>query len=348
MTYTTIRDVAKQAGVSVSTVSRALNDSGRISEETRKRIKQVIKDLHYVPDSRARSMHSPHSRTIGLLVPDIRNSYFADLAYLIQGELLKHGFQTLICTSTQEYSHEDRDQVRNLLGQHIDGAIIVPGPRSSQTLRELKGRGLPVVYVDRTTTDSVHSGKGIPSIDSDPGPGLREAIRDLCQHGHQRVTMVPGPITESNTFLERMEVFEGLLSEQEGMCDPLIDSIATRKDERGSFQPHMVDQWINQGVSAVLFGSSLDAIQAIKTFQTRGISIGKDISMITFDDLPVFSILTPALSTIAQHIDTMGTRCVQMLLDLMAGSPTGSVRLKTRYMHRASVGKPPEQAGLDP
>lgn len=352
MAYATIRDVAQQAGVSVSTVSRALNDSGRISERTRARINQVIKELHYVPDSRARSMHSPHSRTIGLLIPDIRNSYFADLAYLIQGELLAHGFQTLICTSTQGDSHESRIQVRNLLGQHIDGAIIVPGPRSQETLDELTRRGLPVVYVDRTSGDRRQvDGRPVPSIDSDPLPGLRDAFKDLVKHGHSRITMVPGPLEESGTFREREEVFDDLLNQMDDLQDPTRDVACTRNDtpsEEGAFNPELLRQWRNQGVSAVIFGRSQDAIQVIKACQAIGIGIGRDLSIVTFDDLPVFRILTPAIATISQQIDSMGTRCVRMLLNLMAGSQTDSVRLKTKYLHRASVGQPPGQAGQYP
>ena len=344
MAYATIRDVAQRAGVSVSTVSRALNDSGRISPATRQRINQVIHDLHYVPDSRARSMHSAHSRTIGLLIPDIRNSYFADLAYLIQGQLLNHGFQTLICTSTQGDPGEDRAQVRNLLGQHIDGAIIVPGPRSSHTLEELTRRGLPLVCVDRAAEGAAgRDGRAIPCVDADPEPGLRQALEDLHAQGHRRITLVPGPLRESATFRERLDVYRDLLAGIEGMDDPLADQV-----EPGTFDPDMIDLWARQGITGVLFGSSLDAIRAIKTAQSRAISIGEDLSMITFDDLPVFRILTPAVSTISQQIDTMGTRCVDMLLALMAGSPVRSVRLQTSYRHCASVGRPPAHTGQDP
>ena len=290
MAYATIRDVAQQAGVSVSTVSRALNDSGRISERTRDRINQVIKELHYVPDSRARSMH---------------------------------------------------------LGQHIDGAIIVPGPRSQETLDELTRRGLPVVYVDRASSDRKPVGHPVPSIDSDPLPGLREALKDLVRHGHRRITMVPGPLEESGTFRERKEVFDDLLNQTDGLQDPACD-VAGNPSEEGAFNPELLQQWRNQGVSAVIFGRSQDAIQVIKACQSIGVGIGRDLSIVTFDDLPVFRILTPSIATISQQIDSMGTRCVRMLLNLMAGSRTDSVRLKTKYLHRASVGQPPGQAGQYP
>lgn len=352
MTYATIRDVAERAGVSVSTVSRALNDSGRISEQTRERVNQVIKELRYVPDSRARSMHFPHSRAIGLLIPDIRNSYFADLAYRIQGELLAHGFQTLICTSTQGDSHENKVQVRNLLGQHIDGAIIVPDSRSSQILDELTRRGLPLVYVDRPNGSRRHEDgeKAVPSIDSDPLPGLNAALEDLARHGHRRIAMVSGPLKESGIFQEREDVFDRLLNGMNGLCDPTQNGDRSGIDRagEGTFVPEMLDRWRALKVSAAVFGSSQDAIRAIKTCQSRGIGIGSDLSIVTFDDLPVFRILTPAVATISQQIDSMGICCVQMLLDLMAGSRIDSVRLKTRYLHRASVGWPPGRTGQGP
>ena len=123
MAYVTIRDVARRAGISVSTVSRALNGNGRISAETKHAVEKAMEELHYIPDSRARAMRSSSTKTVGLLVPDIRNGYFADLAYAIQDTLSKAGYCTFIGTSSENVRQQDVF-ITNMLSQHIDGAII--------------------------------------------------------------------------------------------------------------------------------------------------------------------------------------------------------------------------------
>ena len=128
MAYVTIRDVAQYAGVSVSTVSRALNGKGRISDTTKQMVEEAVRNLHYIPDSRARAMRLSSTKTVGLLVPDIRNGYFADLAYAVQNTLSRAGYCTFIGTSSESVRQQDAFIV-NMLSQHIDGAIIVPQGR---------------------------------------------------------------------------------------------------------------------------------------------------------------------------------------------------------------------------
>lgn len=125
MAYVTIRDIAKQAHTSVSTVSRALNGSEHIAPATKRAVEAAIKELNYIPNSRAQAMRSSKTWTTGLLVPDIRNSYFAALAYYAQVELFNSGYSTLMGTSSETIVGQD-SYIDNLLAQHIDGAIITP------------------------------------------------------------------------------------------------------------------------------------------------------------------------------------------------------------------------------
>lgn len=347
MAYATIRDVARRAGVSVSTVSRALNDSGRISHETRDRVRQVIEELHYVPDSRARSMHSLHSQAVGLLIPDIRNSYFADLAYSVQHELLRHDLQTLICTADDRHDQE-RTLVGNLLGQHIDGAIVVPSPSPSPAVDRLLRQGIPVVYIDRTPSAGPDEQTGrVPVVDADPRSGLRSAIADLHAQGHRRVTLITGSLEDSDTLRERRRVFERELSRFPDMSDPQTQDPGIRLGwEPGSTarNARLAAVLKERGTTAVVFSRSQDAIEALGIFQGAGWVIGRDLSLVSFDDLPIFSLLTPSISVISQQVDRMGAVSVATLLRLMKGEEARSLRLETRYIRRQSVGPSPGSA----
>lgn len=133
MAFVTLKDVAQRAGVSAAAVSQILHNKGRFSSDTRQLVLKTVGEMGYVPDQRARSMRSSDTKTVGLLVPDLRNPYFADLVSSVEDEFYEHGFSTLIGTSAETVERQDAF-IENLLGQRIDGAIVVPQGAASQGL----------------------------------------------------------------------------------------------------------------------------------------------------------------------------------------------------------------------
>ena len=125
MAFATIRDVAQKAGVSITAVSQILHGKGRFSDETKELVRKTVDELGYVPDSRAQGIRLSESRTVGLLVPDIRNPFFADLVSSMEEQLYEKGYSTLIGTSAEDVQRQDAF-ITTLLGQRIDGAIVVP------------------------------------------------------------------------------------------------------------------------------------------------------------------------------------------------------------------------------
>lgn len=148
MAFVTLKDVAQRAGVSAAAVSQILHNKGRFSSDTRQLVLKTVGEMGYVPDQRARSMRSSDTKTVGLLVPDLRNPYFADLVSSVEDEFYEHGFSTLIGTSAETVERQDAF-IENLLGQRIDGAIVVPQGAASQGIKSLIARDLPLVFVDR-------------------------------------------------------------------------------------------------------------------------------------------------------------------------------------------------------
>ena len=148
MAFVTLKDVAQRAGVSAAAVSQILHNKGRFSSDTRQLVLKTVEEMGYVPDQRARSMRSSDTKTVGLLVPDLRNPYFADLVSSMEDELYARGYSTLIGTSAETVERQDAF-IGNLLGQRIDGAIVVPQGVNSPGMQSLIARELPLVFVDR-------------------------------------------------------------------------------------------------------------------------------------------------------------------------------------------------------
>ena len=329
MAYVTIRDVALRSGTSISTVSRALNNSGRISPATKAAIEQAARELGYIPDSRAKAMRSTKTSLVALLVPDIRNPYFADLAYAIQDTLFDAGYCTSIGTSSENGEKQDA-YITSMLSQHVDGAIIVPRGGATPAMRAIVEKNVPMVFVDRHVSD-MHE---VPVVDSDPTPGLSQALNDLHDRGFTRVGYISGPILDSPTFQEREAAFRtiaGTLFREDGI---FVESTSFGHVSCASVMRKM-RSW---GVQAVIFGYSQDAIQAISLMGSRGFVIGKDISLISFDDLEMFTLTTPRISVISQQVQKIGSLGAKLLLDRVEKRGRAeSQRVKTLYIPRESV-----------
>lgn len=308
MPYATIRDVAERAGLSIAAVSQSLNGKGRISLSTREKVLKIAEELNYVPDSGARAMRTSHTGTIGLLVPDIRNAYFADLAYRIQDALFQAGYSTLIVTASEQVNRQDA-LLKNLLAQRIDGVIVIPQGKGSRTLHAMADRGTPLIFVDRNAEGMSR----VPLIDSDPFPGMQEALHELASLGHRRVGFISGPLRKSPTLAEREFVFRRIAADL-FEADNIV--VASTHGDRSSCEKALRTV-MDRSCTAVIFGYSPDTVQAIDILRERKLRPGHDLSIISFDDIKLFELLTPSLSVISQQLDKMGLIAAQGILDLI-------------------------------
>lgn len=166
MGFVTIRDVAREAGVSTTAVSQILHGKGRFSEPTKELVRRTVQRLGYIPDSRAQAMRSDRTHMVGLLVPDLHNPYFADLVSSMETMLYERGVGALIGTSAESVKRQDAYFMR-ILSQRIDGVIAVPQGQVSDGLKAVVKRELPLVFVDRR----VPGLEQVPYVVSDPKPG---------------------------------------------------------------------------------------------------------------------------------------------------------------------------------
>lgn len=330
--YITISDVAKCAGVSVSTVSQVINGKGRISEPTRKKIEAAIKELDYIPSSMARTMRSSRSYTVGFLVSDIRNEFFANLTHAVQNTLFASGYSTLIGSFSNDLQQQDM-LLRRLLAEHIDGTIIVPQGPDSEALESLLHHGLPVIFVDRPAAGV----QGVPLIASDPEQGLLEALIDIRDHGHKKVGFVSGPSAISPVFIERERVFRRFASALFGESNLYFanyDPYGSRDVVREE-----ISRLYSQGVSALIFANSPLSLAGMGAMHTLHLNVGIDISIVSFDDVEVFELITPRISSISQQVEQMGVNSARKILEMIENrsSDDNLNHIDTMYIARESV-----------
>ena len=205
---TTLRDIARACGVSVSTVSRALANNPAIAEKTRVAIQATAKKLDYRPNAQARALKNSRTDAIGVVVPSLINPFFSAMTAAIEDEANKAGYATII-TSSGESTPKITEAVEALRARQVDGIIAVPHAESVDML-ELVARSTPLLFIDRYIP-----GCAIPAVISNSAPGIKAALEALASRGHKKVGYLAGPQTTS-TGLERLKEFQRF-SEDLGM-----------------------------------------------------------------------------------------------------------------------------------
>lgn len=320
----TLRDVARTAGVSISTASRAMSGHPSIAAETKRRVQRAASDLRYLPNAQARSLRSARTGTIGLIVSDVANPYFAQLASQIEGHARTAGLSTLLCNANEDSATQER-YLELLRSQRVDGIIIAPQCATSPGIDHFRVLGTPVVLIDRHIDDPT-----LPAVTSDPVPGLHAAITRLAANGHTRIGYLAGPVTTS-TGIEREAAFRSGLVCAGLTVDPELIHRGTFHAESGATG---AIELLDRGATALIASDANMTTGVLHTIAARGLRRGHDFDIIGFDDLPLFKLLTPQLSIIDQDLDRMCAEAFTQLTALLGGGSAHSVRIPTRLIVR--------------
>ncbi|MEV0946499.1 LacI family DNA-binding transcriptional regulator [Rhodococcus sp. NPDC049939] len=331
----TIKDVAALAGVSPATASRVLSGNPATSSEAMAKVIAAASKLGYHPNAQARALRSTRTNVVGLLVSDVRNPFFANLAHAAEQAALSKGLVTLLGNANESIEQQDR-YLDTFISQRVAGVIAAPQGDGSPSLRAVLERGIPTVFVDRTV-----DGIDVPSVTTNSDSGIRQAVEHLARQGHSRVGYIAGPETTS-TGRERLRSFAQAAHDFGLSEDPALTFI-------GDFQPasgaagarHLLA--LPQRPTAVLAADSPMAVGALSTLTREGIRIGSDMALIAFDDLEWFPLLDAPLTVIAHDVEVMGRTAVQLLLDVIDGRRPESVVLPSELIVRASTGTPPRR-----
>jgi len=332
MNAITIREVAALAGVSVATASRVLSGNPATSPQSRARVASAAAELDFRPNAQARALRGARTNALGLLVSDVRNPFFADLAHTVEQAAILHGFVTLLGNANERADQQDR-YLDTLISRRVDGIILAPVGAGSDSIRSLVAREIPTVFVDRTI-----EGMDVPSVTTDGTAGIRQAVEHFAAAGHTRIGYISGP-QASSTGRERFAAFTGSVTESGLGADPGLVYFGDYQAASGSAGVHAL-LGLGEPPTALLVADSLMAVGAIAALHSRGVRLGADLAMVAFDDIEWFALLNPALSVISHSVADMGRTAVDLLLQVLDGGTPASVVLPSELIVRASLAAP--------
>ncbi len=314
---TTLKDIAEVTQLSVSTISRALSNNASIPESTRQRVIDAAERLNYRPNAQARALRKSQTDTIGLIVPNIENPYFASLAAAVQKQARSAGVSTILTNS--EENPELLNQTLDVMDdQRLDGIIVVPHFQTEQKAKELADRGVPIVLADRTFNHT-----NLPSVTSDPIPGMTAAV-DLLTAADVSLGYLSGP-QDTSTGRQRLGAFEDLCINR-GITGVSVYYGGYRQES--GYEG--VKVLLEQGANAIIAGDSMMTIGALMAIHEMDLKIGEDLQLIGFDDNPIFRLQNPPLTIIDQHVADMGRTAFDLLQRIIAGDKERkSVRIPT-------------------
>ena len=329
----TMKDVAKEAGVSVATVSRVINDSGFVSRELREQVRSAMSLLNYRPSNVARSLRRQQTQTIAVMVPQLDQPFFSTLTLALQQCFFANDYYTFTC-STMESEAEEAAYIEMLLGQRVDGVVVAPTGRSVNNIRRLLQAAVPVVLVDR---DLPGLGGELDRVLFDNHTGGHLGAMHLVERGHTSIGVVGGP-SHSHAIQERIRGIVAALTKHE--IDP---TIVTVEDDSQQFEVGYRCARTLLGAddrpTAIFALTDTAAVGVIHAARELGIEIPADLSLIGFDNIPLAKYSLPALTTVAQPIYDIGEQTAKLLLERLKEPDRKAVRItaSARLIERQST-----------
>lgn len=341
----TIKDVARRARVSIATVSRALNNTGKVRPEIRERVLRAARKLRYTPHGGARSLISGRTHTVGLLLPDLHGEYFSELIRGVDRAARRRGLHLLVSSSHGSAS-EAASAVRALSGR-IDGLLaMVPG-EDAGFIREALPPTLPTVLLN-----SRARGAQCPTLLVDDLGGARAMTRHLIERGYRRIAHIRGP--EGN--LQAEERLRGYRAALKGSGAAPADVIEGDFTEESGYRAGQVIAARGARPDAIFAANDMMAVGCLLALREAGIRVPQDMALAGFDDIPLTRFVSPPLTTVRADIATFGLRALERLAGLMerdaAPSDARSTeRLPVEVVVRGSSGATPaaeKAAGAPP
>ena len=303
----TIKDIAKEAGISYSAVSRALNGLKGVSEETRERVKKIADDLEYFPNAVARGLVQQKTGTLGLIIPDITNPFYPELARSVEEKASKAGYNTFLCNTNYDLEKEE-SYLMDLIEKRVDGIIIAPVSSRSNLMEERKRLPVPCVYLGNAPENTKYS-----YVITDSIRGGYLAGRTLIEKGYKTIGFIGG--TDGGSSVD--ERFKGFQDAMDRYNIPINENYIRLENWRRETGYEIMEQMINSGdyPEAVAAGNDFLALGIIQKIKEKGLKVPDDIAVIGFDDIPHASWPEINLSTIRQPKILMGETAVDLLLE---------------------------------
>ncbi|WP_074728182.1 MULTISPECIES: catabolite control protein A [Paenibacillus] len=306
----TIYDVAREAGVSMATVSRVVNNNPNVKPQTRKKVFEAIERLGYRPNAVARGLASKKTTTVGVVIPDISNSIFSEVARGIEDIANMYHYNIILCNADKKKDKEIR-VINTLLEKQVDGLLFMGGAITEEHIEAFKTSSVPVVLC--ATADEQ---KTIPSVDIDHEKAAYDAVQLLIQKGHRQIAMISGTLQDPTNGYARYQGYKKAL-EEAGI--PLREDyvrIGNYRYESG-LEVTKYFMELDERPTAIFAATDEMAIGAIHALQDNGLKVPDDVSVISVDNIRMASMVRPQLTTVAQPMYDIGAVAMRLLTKLM-------------------------------
>lgn len=330
-----LKDIAKNVGVSTALVSYVMNGlekEKRVGPEIVKRIREEARELNYKPNQIARSLRKGSTNTIGLIVADIANPFFGQLARIVEDEAARHHF-TVIIGSSDENCLKTTSLIETMLDRQVDGFIIIPSEGCSDEIKMLVKREVPVVLVDRYLPGVEASHVVLNNLKA-----THEAVDHLVEKGFRRIAM----IAYNSSMIHMQDRINGY---KQGMKDHHLEEAIQVKELTYNHGKEDMEKAINELLTgdikpdALLFATSLLSVTGLYVIRNLNIKVPDDIAIIGFDGNEAFDFFYSPITYIEQPLEKMGKESVRLLLSRIKGShETEQIVLEHQLIQRASCG----------
>ncbi len=331
-----MKDVAKRADVSISTVSHVINNTRKVNPETKEKVLQAIRDLEYNVNPVARTLRSGSSKMIGVVVSNLSNSFFLDIALSIDKVLKAEGYQLIYINSSEDKEIE-RENIESLVMQNVDGLIIAPVGQECAYMESVIGSKCPSVFFDR-----LPDGYESDCIMSTNFEGAFDGTELLIQKGHRQIGFIGSHF--DGTMEERISGYKAAL-EKHGI--PVDEQLITtgsggsqmlndlRQGDGNRLARYLIEE---KKITAMICGNDLSAVGAVSFLLQNNYKFPEDVAVVTFDDAFWLSMTSPAITAVDQDRKAIGTTAARVLLDRInkIDSPFNEYRIPTNLIIRSS------------
>lgn len=336
-TAPTIMDVARESGVSYTTVSRVLNGYEFVKAATRDKVLSTAEKLGYVPNQQARSLAGGRSNLIGILVPTLDNGYIAEIIRGIDEELAISNYNLILYT-THRHGGKESNYVATIVNGAADGLLLVVPMLSSTYLDALRQQHFPYVLIDQSDF-----AEKSPVVNATNWQGAYDATQYLIELGHRRIGFITG-LPELTSAVERLEGYRTALADHQL---PIEETLIVEGDfaEQGGYLAAKKLLALPTRPTAIFASNDISAFGAMQALRDHGLRIPEDISLLGFDNIPQASITHPKLTSVHQPLEQMGRMAVRMLLEQIENPdrPPRQLTLATRLIVRDSCQPPADQ-----
>ncbi len=328
-----IAEIARRANVSTATVSRTINQSGPVKAATARKVWRVVAEMNYYPNSHARALVSGRSRLLGLIVSDITNPFFSELIRAFESHAAQQQYDLLI-TSTDYETTRMTATLRRMLERKVDGVAVMTSEMDLGLIRELSRRGVPIVFMDVG-----QMGPRMSHVSIDYGNGIAQAVEHVLGLGHKHVAFISGPL-DLHSARTRRQAFLDTMRAHRLAPDHRLVREGTHTAEGGQREMAALLR-VSRRPTAVVASNDWTAIGALHAIYAAGRRVPEDISLVGFDDIPLVSYTTPALTTVRMSAADVGSTAFTALFRMIAGDRhEGEVfQIPTKLVIRDSTAK---------